>query len=896
MHITKIELEDIKSHRAATFEFERGTTAITGANGAGKTTLIEAVAWTLFDLLDYKKDDFVRRGAKKGVVNVTFESGLDERQYRVYRDTGTGYYIYDPQLKTRIADKKEEVTRFLWQHLGVEAGTDLESLFRRAIGVPQGTFTAIFLETAAERKKAFDKLLKVEEYRQGAEKLRETSRFIETQITAVREKIARAEGELARFEAVETEHKTFETQARELGDALEKINIEVVKKSQSVKQFDAVEARVNELKSAFEKLQTEKIRAEILLEQKQNELAQAAAAADKIRLVETDYQTHVAALGKLKEFERERVERDKLNQEKSKIETARVNVENEQKRWSENLEKAQNANREIEKLKPRATEQESLEKDLNALRNELANAGAKEKIINSLNEKVVRLRESYKANQTSVKEAETKSAAARDFEILQKRDTDIARKIAQLRARLEYDEQFQTAVKGGICPILSQKCLNLKPGETLETFLSSQFVELRAEIGAYEKNQHENAAVLRQAREAEKFAATLETLRGREREIKEEGIRLNEELKTLQNGATDLSKTQTALAELEAKLKSLDNPKARMQMLDAEARREPQTRDKITEIERNLERLEGDRRIVDEKLESYKDLDANWNFYSERRDETAAAHREFLTNETLAKTLPQREDELKSAQAQNELLKENFTRAETDFQTAAREYDREAHLREKDAFAQVERRQTETRANLDYTKKREAQLAEELKNLTEIRRQMQAEFLEKERLEKIGEATQFIRETLKEAAPRVARNYVFHVSMEANQMFREISGNAERTLKWTEDYGIILEENGFERPFINLSGGEQMAAALSVRLALLKQLSDVRLAFFDEPTTNMDAERRERLAEQISQITQRRTFDQLFVISHDDTFEEYVDNVISVRGIEDEQTSLKQSI
>ena len=68
MHITKIELEDIKSHANFTQEFQRGTTAITGENGAGKTTLIEAVAWTLFDLLDYKKDDFVRRGAKKGAV------------------------------------------------------------------------------------------------------------------------------------------------------------------------------------------------------------------------------------------------------------------------------------------------------------------------------------------------------------------------------------------------------------------------------------------------------------------------------------------------------------------------------------------------------------------------------------------------------------------------------------------------------------------------------------------------------------------------------------------------------------------------------------------------------------------------------------------------------------
>ena len=114
MHITKIELEDIKSHAHFVKDFQRGTTAITGANGAGKTTLIEAIAWTLFDLLDYKKDDFVRRGAKKGVVRVTFESGLDGREYQIYRDTGTGYYVYDPQLKMRIAEKKEEVSRFLW--------------------------------------------------------------------------------------------------------------------------------------------------------------------------------------------------------------------------------------------------------------------------------------------------------------------------------------------------------------------------------------------------------------------------------------------------------------------------------------------------------------------------------------------------------------------------------------------------------------------------------------------------------------------------------------------------------------------------------------------------------------------------------------------------------------
>ncbi|NJL45137.1 MAG: hypothetical protein HC922_04020 [Leptolyngbyaceae cyanobacterium SM2_3_12] len=70
-----------------------------------------------------------------------------------------------------------------------------------------------------------------------------------------------------------------------------------------------------------------------------------------------------------------------------------------------------------------------------------------------------------------------------------------------------------------------------------------------------------------------------------------------------------------------------------------------------------------------------------------------------------------------------------------------------------------------------------------------------------------------------------------------------------------------------------------MCAALAVRLALLKVLADVDIAFFDEPTTNMDRTRREGLAEAIGRI---KTFQQLFVISHDDTFEQVTENVIVV--------------
>src|SRR5919107_5875859 len=194
MHVTRVELENIKSYERRAFDFERGTTAIVGPNGAGKTTILEAVAWALFDVLDYSKDDFLRRGAKRGSARVTFQSDADERLYTVYRDTGTGYYVYDPELRVKLQQGKTDVRKWLDQHLGVEPGTDLKALFRSAIGVPQGLFTTDFLQTPANRKKSFDRLLKVEEYRESSDRLRDTTNLINERIGDARVRIGAAEG------------------------------------------------------------------------------------------------------------------------------------------------------------------------------------------------------------------------------------------------------------------------------------------------------------------------------------------------------------------------------------------------------------------------------------------------------------------------------------------------------------------------------------------------------------------------------------------------------------------------------------------------------------------------------------------------------------------------------
>src|SRR5215468_6184455 len=216
MQITAVELENIKNYEEATFNLGPGITAIHGPNGSGKTTILEAISWALFDYLAYKKEDFLKRGTKRGSVRVSFESSLDGREYTVYRDTANGYYIYDPVTKFRLVEQKSQVAAWLREHMGVDATTDMRSLFTSAIGVPQGTFTVDFAEQPAKRKVEFDRVLRVDEYQRSADDLITLVRFVESKLAEQREEIARLEVQVAALDDFIAERTKIDVEIRNL--------------------------------------------------------------------------------------------------------------------------------------------------------------------------------------------------------------------------------------------------------------------------------------------------------------------------------------------------------------------------------------------------------------------------------------------------------------------------------------------------------------------------------------------------------------------------------------------------------------------------------------------------------------------------------------------------------
>jgi exonuclease SbcC len=1019
MHVTRVELENIKVYERTEYTFERGTTAIVGENGAGKTTILEAIAWALFDTLEYSKDDFLRRGAKKGSVRVTFQSDLDEREYTVYRDTGNGYYVFDRALGVKLAEKKVDVKKFLDQHLGIEPGTDLKALFRSAIGVPQGLFTTDFLRTPTERKTAFDRLLKVEEYRESAQRLGETMALIRERVTEARERIGRAEGQLARYDDLVAAHEEARARATRLDEELEAARREAAERARVVGELDAAERRVAETRATADRAEVERAAASRRLADLQNELEAARRATERQRASEAGYRSHLDALEALRALEAERAARDRLSAELNGVARMVSAAETDARRLDEALARAAQARVSLAELDTEVAAQEEAERERERLRDLLARASAAreqlvrldreldalrkqhvettkrvraaegaqgaaarvenleierggveahlsrvEQALNDLKHltsrrreqlrEVERLRRSVTSLERDAREVEAVAAEAGRASALEARERELTQAAAELRARIAHDERIRAETKGGVCPILGERCTSFGEGRTFETYFGDQLKTSRARLASVER---EAAGVVRQlgaAREAEKAVARFETTRARlaqERELlaereralasveaeirklseaderlkdklqadlmgidlvlktaREEALRyaeleplrvrlreIEEEGKSKKEARQEVAAAASAeeslahdIKEVERRLRAMNDPRARAAALRSEASREESLKVETQGARDALTALNEQRAALEERLKAYGDFETKWSAVAAEREETAGAYREYLETASVAATLPARERDAQSAAESAAEAQREAERALAGHEQALAAYDRERHNRERGLLEMARVRVATTTAQLEAARESETRLAAEIAALEEVRHSLRAEFRAKERLEELQEATDFVRDVLKQAGPLVTESYLYNISIEANQLFREITGEGGRALRWSKDYDIVLEEGGHDRSFVNLSGGEQMVAALSVRLALLKQLSDIRIAFFDEPTVNMDAERRERLAQQLGQV---RHFDQLFVISHDDTFEETVDHVIAVSAREREEAA-----
>jgi exonuclease SbcC len=1009
LQITKVELKNIKNHAAAEWSFSPGVVAICGPNGAGKTTILEAIAWALFDHLDYNRDDFIKRGAKRGQVAVSFISNLDQREYVVQRDTGGGYSVYDPATKTRLIEQKNQVVPWLQQHIGVEPGTELATLFKTTIGVPQGTFTYDFTLAPAKRKLVFDQILKVEEYRQASDNLRETLRHIEGRITETERQLAEIEGELKTYDEIAAQHQETSARLRALEEEQREAEKERDRAAREAAELDELQRQTETQRGAVERL---RLKIEITrdkLASAREAAEQARAAAAIVAAARAGYETYAAATRRLAELDRQREARDELRARAAKVERELIEAQVQSKMSQERLAEVAQARAELAELVAKVREQAATEERMIALREGRGEAQSLQRALTACDRELEKLRQRYAKLSRQIEAADARREQAErgdaledermllDSEIAQKElslnnykvkrehldnlRAEVARltaereqtarelarleplsdsaiklaeteaqqqseteRLARLRAEVARDAEMIAGLEsGGLCPLLTEKCLNLQPGESLdsrfrsglearhgeirqlETSLAafaSQVKELRgaaAEAARVPKLSEEAArmarelaaqqarvakledetalgsavtdgeikelknkrlaveALLREAREAQKLYSQAEVLRREIAEIKREGETKRREREELAGRIAKLSDLETQLAETEAGLRALGDPRSRAAALQQTIAREAEWQRDVEKAERSAGEIAARLKQLTSELQAYAALDAEIAAANLTRASHERDYHDFIAHEQIAATVAARESEVAAITAEIAQAEAALAAALDELRALEARYDAERHHQAQAELSRWRERATQLATQLEHTREQFQRLQTQLDHLNEVREQMRAQLAAKEQTVRLRETADFIRDILQKAAPFITESYLFSISLEANQLFREITGRYDVTLRWNKDYEITLEEEGRERPFANLSGGEQMAAALAVRLALLKELSEINLAFFDEPTTNMDEERRRNLAQQIGRI---KDFQQLFVISHDDSFEGYTDQII----------------
>lgn len=890
MWITNLELRNIKSHEdSGAIPFALGVNAISGPNGAGKSTLLEAIGFALFDSLPYTQSQFLREGEKSGEVVVSFIDGLDEREYQVIRTVGSSsIYIFDPETKAKIVNGKADVVAWLKEHLGVDSSADLTALFEDSIGVPQGLLTAAFLERPAARKSNFDPLLQVHEYEQAWVRLREATRILNEDIENHRRNIAELTGELKQLPTALQQRSELESEIEKNRTEREKLQTEL---GALEKERAALNARQEQLLEMSQSVEALESRARVLGVQRENlqaAVSESERASAEMEAARPAYLRFVQAQEELERLELRRSERDQLREEKRDLDKQVALSEQRIMGIDDSLNEMQTFDEQLQELKPLVEKQEELSEQSSLLQNRVVELEAQLTHFSKEEQRLERIDGELAELSDAVSQSERVEGqleeARKDLRSLELKMTNLQADQATAQTSLEKNRQHLSTLDESAqadCPVCHQPLDDAHRERLLGDYQASVH-KLETQLGELEKQLEDTRRSHDEKRDdVEQLLEQLEALpdlRQVER-LEAEHKKMASDLEEQRVQLADLPESKKELSAMEKALEEMGDPKSSWAVLKAQLESRQDLVDKRAELQERLNRLTLDREKIDDELATYQALDDKITEFQEQRRENQEAQRVFLANVSLAEQLEDRLGRLDNLTGELEGLKQELEEERESYKTAQEAFDKARFDHVQTEVINTSRELAKLEAVVEAADKRLQQLKQSISQLQDKEKELQSSNDALERGEAAAEALEFIRATIRKAGPYVTRALVQTISLEANRIFGEIMNNHTLRLIWEDDYGITIERSGERRDFSQLSGGEKTAAALAVRLALLRELSQIRVAFFDEPTSNLDNLRRENLASQIAGIS---GFNQLFVISHDDTFERETHHVIHV--------------
>jgi exonuclease SbcC len=908
MILNRVRLENFISHKTTVIDLGYGINVVVGPNGAGKTSILDAISFALFN--DYgnrgKKENLINSRENKCRVGVAFtEAGIGyDVEWSMERKGSAHGSLFRVEGEKRILlarDGERSVVPEIQKVLGID-----KNMFLQSVYVRQGEIEKLVTARPAERKELISRLL-------GVEDLETAWESIKTVIQVHRDRQIGLETELSRKSAIENERKEHEVKSKELERSL------VLKR----KELAGIESELEYLKTGLDELEGKKKEFDMLdkqrgifegnianlkkaLKREEDERVKAVAAEEIVKKLEAD----VAKLPFLDEYVRCLAEKEKqelrqhaLEEKLNEIGRLKGILEENTKNYELFIEKDkllveetrerrkyEGADAALAKTRKTLVECEKEEKKKSAdLLKEL------EKCSKALDEKV------DVDNIVTVLERKRKEFQEA-ADLLNVRIDTNTRTISVLEQRIkELDEnlsEFSSATETKACP-------------TCETVLSPERLTQLASKFSLEKGQ------------AEAKLAGLQT------DLKEASSQRKQvDQKTRKADAIDSERFKNLTVELTEARNNVARQRAEVEDFGWKA-------EALRKLDEELERLEGEKHAVEEaskefdsakrqldKLPSHEEIEAELKPVAA----TLADVTERLDGslEKLGYEPREPQKELREAQKKKEEYDRNVpmakrkTEYESSVAATTRElsdcrgkdseavraieelgYDEKKHEKKQEEYDSKSKARTDLEKDIVRAEQAKTGADDEARKCGEELKVLEEKAIEKKMVDGFIGVLNSIRNAYgKDGIQKMIRARARPLLEKSTRDLFERFNLAYSDIKIDDDYNIgVLGPSG-EQDIDQISGGERVALAIALRLAIAQVLSGkVETIIMDEPTTHLDEERRKELVNILNSFFREggRIIPQMLIITHHREIEEVADVVYTVSKKEGYSTAESQS-
>ncbi|MFN4067041.1 MAG: AAA family ATPase [Thermosynechococcus sp.] len=913
MEIQRLTLKNFKIHRERTFEFLPGVNVICGENGAGKTSIFEAIAWVLFDATSGYGSGFnraiIRKGSQYAEASVQFISAMDGRSYIVRRNTQSGYSIYDPQLGNLGLSLREDVQAWLREHLGLRSALPLKEVFEQIIGIPQGMITADFLRPPAQRRQIFEPILQVSDYRQAFDNALSLLNFSYEQVTALEQRLALQEQELATRVQYAEQATALAAELERDRQQCEALQQQCQALAAEKQQYEAAVETLNYLAQTCQRLAAQLRQQEELCRDRQRQLSAARQSQAQCQRLQADYDAYRQQEARYQDLEQQLRRCSALEQEIQRLEQQQQQIATQLARIESQRQAIATIASQLAALEPQIAAADALDAQIAPLEARYQQAQQADQELRHLKEQAAALQARLEeiAQQVQALEqqrplAATLSAKQAERERLQAQlsHATAAHAFAATLDPILHTAQTQAAETDALVTValadlraaqqFSLVAMAIERGLGALQQLQDNYHWLLDQLMALRQTLSDPAAIPALSRTLEQLEADIALAAAAERSLlqahalEKERDRLEVELRQLGDRQQALEPLSQELTTLERRLQKLrqeradlGQPHAQRQLLLEQQAAAPQLEADYARLSSEQASLEARLTPLYEQRQHYTTLEEQRQQLSDELARLRPSYDTYLQHQQQAAQVESYEAALRTATQDAQKLQADLAKAQAEYKAQEQGVDLAALKALRDRYESLDREYQRLLGAIPEKERQYQHCLATLQRLDEVAVEKDKTLQQLKAARKRASLIETARNIFRNSGPRVSEVYLHTISAEADCLLRELLNRPDVALQWTSDYEIKVNEGGYWRPFKSLSGGEQMCAALAVRLALLRVLVNTDIAFFDEPTTNMDQMRRQQLAESLSNL---RSFHQLFVISHDETFEALTEHTI----------------